>query len=116
METVSYHDSMLVISFALITANQQLHDLANMYKQNFTHILYCTVLLILLSCRHPDPNSRPLFTELLYSLLAPMEQLLLTKGPEDVININPKATQLGNSLKHSKNLYTDLQNTYKRMQ
>ena len=63
--------------------------------------------------RHSESDSRPMFAELLDSLLRPESELLSWDEDKEMIKDNPRATVLGSSLKFSKDLYPELQNTYK---
>ena len=61
--------------------------------------------------RHPQPESRPTFTNILVSLQRPDFQLLKWT-PEDIATINESARILGAPLEEGECLYTELQNTY----
>ncbi len=62
-----------------------------------------------INLRHPQPESRPAFTNILTSLQRPDYQLLKWRA-EDVVA--EAAKLLGASLEEGEGLYTELQKTY----
>ncbi len=64
-----------------------------------------------INLRHPQPESRPAFTNILTSLQRPDYQLLKWRA-EDVVAGSEAAKLLGAPLEEGEGLYTELQKTY----
>ena len=67
--------------------------------------------LLMITYRHPDPDSRPAFCDLLLLLQRPDFQLLRS-SEEDEATLSKKARTLGGSLEDGKELHTELQNAF----
>jgi len=65
--------------------------------------------------RHPDPESRPQFGQIT-KLLAENGHFLLSWSDEDKQVAGEDGIKLGAPLENAKNLYPDLQSTYKQNQ
>ena len=63
------------------------------------------------SCRHPEPESRPSFFEILLVLQRPDFQLLRW-SPEDKEAYSEQARTLGGPLEDGKELYNEMQTVY----
>ena len=68
----------------------------------------------MITYRHPDPDSRPAFCNLMLLLLQRPDFQLLSWSEEDVATFSKKARTLGGSLDDGKELYTELQNAFSK--
>ena len=60
--------------------------------------------------RHPLPNNRPHFNDIMLSMLRSDEDILIL--PEETTSSHPTAGELGADLQAGVHMYKDLQNTY----
>ena len=81
------------------------------FPTSLLSMLFHLIHIISLSCRHPEPQSRPSFSDVTAFLSQP-ESALLMWSEEDRA-VHPNAATLGAELQEGHTLYTDLQNTYK---
>ena len=68
----------------------------------------------MITCRHPDPDSRPAFCNLMLLLLQCPDFELLRWSEEDEATFSKKARTLGGPLEDGEELYTELQCTFSK--
>ena len=68
----------------------------------------------MITSRHPDPDSRPAFCNLMLLLLQRPDFQLLSWSEEDVATFSKKARTLGGPLDDGKELYIELQNAFSK--
>ena len=68
----------------------------------------------MITCRHPDPDSRPAFCNLMLLLLQRPDFELLRWSEEDEATFSKKARTLGGPLEDGEELYTELQSSFSK--
>ena len=68
----------------------------------------------MITYRHPDPDSRPAFCNLMLLLLQRPDFQLLKWSEEDEATFSKKSRTLGGPLEDGEELYTELQNAYSK--